>query len=157
VIQPDYWPGIIPVSIAFPANAFAAERSGWSFVQTGTKPMARHSSELRCSRIELVARRQERLSQGYPNFHIYAGSQLVGRIYQTHYTGLSQGWFWGINGLTVDLSIGAVMHGYAAGFSEAKTKLRAAFNSWVEWAEAVRKDDLKYSSVAAQLKAMDVA
>jgi hypothetical protein len=109
------------------------------------------------SRIELLARRQEDLSQGCPDFHIYAGNQLVGRIYQTHFTDLSQGWFWGINGLTVDLSIDAVMHGHAAGFSEAKTKLRAAFNSWVEWAEAVPKDDLKYPSVAAQLKAMDVA
>src|SRR5215207_1476440 len=109
------------------------------------------------SRIDLVARRQEDLSQCYPYFHVYAGNQLVGRIYQTHFTGLSQGWFWGINGLTVDLSIGAVMHGYAAGFSEAKTKLRAAFNSWVEWAEAVPKNDLKYPSLAAQLKAMDVA
>ena len=85
-------------------------------------------------------------SQGYPDFHVYAGSQLVGRIYQTLFTGTSQGWSWGVNALTVDLSVGAVMHGYAADLLDAKTKLRAAFDRWIEWAEAMPKDDLKYRS-----------
>ena len=33
--------------------------------------------------------------------------------------------------------------------------LRAAFDRWLEWAEARAKDDLKYPSIAAEPKAMD--
>ena len=106
------------------------------------------------SRIELVARRQEDLHQGFPDYHVYAGNQLVGRIYQTHFNSTSGGWFWGVNALMADLSVGAVMHGYAADLSDAKAKLRAAFHRWIEWAEAMPTDDLKYPSIAAQLKAM---
>ena len=116
--------------------------------------MARDACASVISRVALVARRQADLSQGYPDFHVYAGSQLVGRIYQTHFSSTAEGWFWGVNALTVDLSVGAVMHGYAAGFSESKTKLRAAFDRWLEWAEAMPKDDPKYPSIAAELKAM---
>jgi len=106
------------------------------------------------SSIDLVARRQADLSQGYPDFHVYAGNQLVGRIYQTHFNSTSGGWFWGVNALTVDLSVGAVMHGYAATLADAKTKLRAAFDCWIEWAEAMPRDDLKYPRIAAELKTM---
>ena len=50
--------------------------------------------------IRLVAKRQDDLPGGKPDYLVYAGSQLVGRIYQTHLTGSSETWFWGINGLT---------------------------------------------------------
>jgi hypothetical protein len=115
--------------------------------------MARDSSGLRCSRIELVARRQEDLSQGYPDFHVYAGNKSVGRIYQTHFDSTSAGWFWGVKALTVDLSVGSAMHGSAT-LADAKTKLRAAFDRWIEWAEAMPRDDLKYPRIAAELKTM---
>ena len=62
-------------------------------------------------RVALVAKRQEDLHGGKPDYFVYAGSQLFGRIYQTHLTGSSDNWFWGINGLTVDLSVGAVITG----------------------------------------------
>ena len=44
---------------------------------------------------------------------VYAGQQLVGRIYHTHFVKTANSWFWGINSLTVDLSVGAVMSGFA--------------------------------------------
>jgi len=109
------------------------------------------------SRIELVARRQEDLRQGHLDSHVCAGQQLVGRIYHTHFVKTANSWFWGINSLTVDLSVGAVMSGFARDLLDAKAQLRAAFDRWLEWAEAMPKDDLKYPSIAAELKAMDVA
>jgi hypothetical protein len=55
----------------------------------------------------------------------------------------------------------AVQHrayaGYAADLPDAKRKLRAAFERWLEWAEAMPKDDLKYLSIAAELKTMNAA
>ena len=65
--------------------------------------------------VALVAKRQEGLHGGKPDYFVYAGSQLVGRIYQTHLKGSSENWFWGINGLTVDVTVGAVMQGHASG------------------------------------------
>jgi hypothetical protein len=32
--------------------------------------------------VELVARRQTDLDQDFANYHVFAGSQIVGRIYQ---------------------------------------------------------------------------
>jgi hypothetical protein len=62
-------------------------------------------------RIDLVAKRQEELHSGKADYHVYAGAQLVGRIYQTHLTGSSENWFWSVNGLMVDRTVGAVMQG----------------------------------------------
>ena len=94
-------------------------------------------------RVGLVAKRQKELHGGKPDYFVYAGSQLVGRIYQTHMTGSSENWFWGVNSLTVDVTVGAVMHGHASDLLDAKAKLRTAFNRWIEWAEAMPRDDLK--------------
>ncbi len=60
--------------------------------------------------IELVLRRQEDLHDNRPDYSVYAGAQLVGRIYPTHFTGV---WFWGVNGLTVDSTVEANMQGHA--------------------------------------------
>ena len=115
------------------------------------------SSSMASSRIELVARRQEDLHQSHLDFHVYAGQQLVGRIYHTHFVKTANSWFWGINSVTVDLSVGAVMSGFARDLLDAKVQLRMAFDRWLEWAKAMPKDDLKYPSIAAELKAMNEA
>ena len=107
--------------------------------------------------VGLVAKRQEDLHGGKPDFFVYARSQLVGRIYQTHLTGTSATWFWGINGLMVDVTVGAAMHGHASDFEDAKAKLRGAFERWTEWAAAMPIDDLKYPTIAAELKAMNAS
>ena len=44
-------------------------------------------------------------------------------------------WFWGVNGLTVDMTVGAVIHGYTSGIDDAKAKLRAAFDMWTSQGE----------------------
>jgi hypothetical protein len=109
------------------------------------------------SRIELVARRQPDLQSGHPDYFVYAGEQCVGRIYQTHLSSTSENWFWGVNGLTVDSTIGAVMQGHATSFDDAKAKLRTAFDRWLEWARTMPVEDLKHRAVAAELAAMDAA
>jgi len=43
------------------------------------------------------------------------------------------------------------MHGHAWGLGDAKLKLRAAFKRWLAWALTMPKDDLKYSSIDAEL------
>jgi hypothetical protein len=111
--------------------------------------------QLMTERIELIARRQPDLHGGHPDYFVFAGEQLVGRIYQTHFTSTSEGWFWGVNGLTVDSTVGAVMHGYALSFRDARAKLRTAFDRWLEWAMAMPAEDLKHCAIAAGLRAMD--
>jgi hypothetical protein len=64
--------------------------------------------------VELIARRIEDLSDGHPDYLVYAGKQRVGRIYRTHFDSTAEGWFWGVNGVTVDVTVGAVMHDYAS-------------------------------------------
>ena len=49
------------------------------------------------------------------------------------------------------------MHGYAEGFVDARTKLRAAFDRWLEWALAMPRGDMKYLRISAELKKMDTA
>ena len=94
------------------------------------------------SHIELVPQRQDDLQGGRPDYFIFAGAQLVGRIYQSYLSGLGASWFWGVNGLTVDMTVGAVMHGHATDLQDAKAKLRTAFDRWLEWARAMPADDL---------------
>jgi len=60
--------------------------------------------------VELLARRQPDLTQGYSDYHVYAGAQIVGRIYQA---GPEQ-WCWAINSVMIDSTAGAGMAGYAA-------------------------------------------
>jgi hypothetical protein len=102
------------------------------------------------SSTHLIAKRQKDLQGGWPDYAVYAGEQLAGRIYQMH----DKSWFWGVNALTVDMTVGAVMHGYATGLDEAKAKLRAAFERWLVWARAVPASDLKHPRIAAELRNM---
>ena len=46
--------------------------------------------------IELIARRKEDLHNGHPDYYVYAGTQLVGRIYRTHLNATADQWFWGV-------------------------------------------------------------
>ena len=50
-------------------------------------------------RIDLIAKRQVDLDNGHPDYHVYAGKQLVGRIYKTNLTGAGDQWVWGVDAL----------------------------------------------------------
>ena len=95
------------------------------------------------NRIELVAKRQDDLEGDRPDYSVYAGEQLVGRVYCQVKRSDVEEWFWSVNALTVDRTIGIAMHGYAADLDDAKDKLRAAFEAWLLWARAVPLSDLK--------------
>jgi len=58
-------------------------------------------------KIVRLAKRQEDLRGGKPDFFVYAGSQLVGRIYQNHLTGIIRNLVLGYQWATVDVTIGA--------------------------------------------------
>jgi hypothetical protein len=107
------------------------------------------------NRIDLIAKRQEDdLHNGHPDYHVYAGRQMVGRIYKTHLTATKDNWFWGINAITWDMSLGEVMHGSATGLDDAKMKLRATFEKWLVWALAIPATDLKHPHIAEELSKM---
>src|SRR5215207_3904038 len=116
-MQPDFSRRRNLVSIGLPVSAFAAAMHGCSFAQTSRTTAG---SPMASSRIELVARRQEDLRQGHLDSHVCAGQQLVGRIYHTHFVKTEISWFWRINSLTVDLSVGAVMSVFARDLLDAK-------------------------------------
>lgn len=105
--------------------------------------------------IELVAKRQDDLQQGKPDYLVYAGEQLVGRMYRMN--PFDETWFWGVNGVTVDMSVGAVMHGYANGIDDAKAKLRVAFDRWLVWAKGLPAADRKHLLVSAELARIGAA
>ena len=50
-------------------------------------PAGDSSSEHAMSRVELIARCEQDLVGGFPDYAIWAGAQLIGRIYQRHATG----------------------------------------------------------------------
>jgi hypothetical protein len=80
-------------------------------------------------------RRQTDLDQGYADYHVYAGSQIVGRIYQQARS--PDQWRWAINSVMIDGTAGAGMAGYAESMEEAQRLLRPAFDRWLEWAQAI--------------------
>lgn len=100
--------------------------------------------------VELVARRQADLEQGHANYHVYAGEQLVGCIYQQ----APGHWRWAINTVMVDATIGMPLSGYAADMAEAQAHLRPAFERWLEWATAVPESDLKRGPLDRNLRAI---
>lgn len=100
--------------------------------------------------VELVARRQPDLDQGYPDYQVYAGAQIVGRIYQSSPTQ----WCWAINSVMIDSTAGGGMSGYAANMEEAQRRLRPAFDRWLVWALAIPPSDLKYGPLDRNLKAI---
>lgn len=102
------------------------------------------------NRFELVARRGPDLDQGYPDYSIYAGAQLVGRIYQAR----DDQWNWAINSVMIDATAGAGMSGSARSMSDAQAAFRPAFDRWLQWALAVPEADLKYGPLDRNLKAV---
>jgi hypothetical protein len=104
-------------------------------------------------RVELRPVRQEDLQGGHPDFHIYAGTQRVGRIYCHVMMSDRQQWFWGVNSVLLDATIGKPMHGYADDLEDAKRKARDAFEAWLVWAQSIPGDDPKHQVLAQQLAA----
>lgn len=102
--------------------------------------------------VQLIPRRQPDLQQGFRDYHIYAGEQRVGRIYQTHKTG----WWWGINSVMLDMTVGVVLQGYVGTQQEAQKNLRTAFDVWLAWALAMPASDLKFEQIDKNLKAIGV-
>jgi hypothetical protein len=103
------------------------------------------------SRIELVAKRQEDLQGGRPDYHVYAGCRLAGRIYRnTRSLFGSEIWSWGVQGIFTSMEAGQ-MQGSAESFEEAKTKLRTAFDLWLTWASAVPPSHLSYVAIRRDL------
>jgi hypothetical protein len=85
-------------------------------------------------RIALKAKREADLSSGHPDYSVWAGEQRVGRIYQKHAVGSHQYWFWGINEVTCDLTVGVPTYGAdATSFEDARAKFRVAFDCWLAW------------------------
>ena len=101
--------------------------------------------------IELVAKRQEDLQGDRPDYHVYAGSRLAGRIHQNTKTLFgSEIWSWGLQGIVTSMEMGQ-MHGSAESFEEATTKLRNAFDLWLSWALAVPSSHLSYVAIRRDL------
>jgi hypothetical protein len=105
-------------------------------------------------RIELRPVRQADVGRGQRNYHIYAGTHLVGCIYQHATKAEGEQWFFGINTVLTDARIGRSLQGYADSFDDAKVKLRAAFEAWLVWALSIEPSDLKHPVLARQLAAI---
>ena len=106
-------------------------------------------------RIVLIARREKDLQDGQPDYSIWAGEQRVGRIYRKHRRGDRELWFWGINSVTSDMTVGDPMQGLdAASFEDARARLRVAFDHWLAWALAIPRGDMKYERLSTELKKM---
>ena len=78
--------------------------------------------------IELVARRQEDLHDGRPDYLVYASDRQLGRIYQ-QLSGMArtEQWFWGVQGVLTSAEIGR-LQGFATSFDHAEAQLRTAFD-----------------------------
>jgi hypothetical protein len=106
--------------------------------------------------VELTARHDPDLQGGRPDYSIWAIEQRVGRIYQTHSFAPREQWFWGVNAVTLDMTVGVTLHGYATSFEDARAKFRVAFDHWLEWALEVPRGDMKYPRISAELMKMKV-
>lgn len=87
---------------------------------------------------------------------MYVGEQLVGRICCQVKRSDIEEWFWGVNAVTVDITVGTAMHGCATDLDDAKAK-RGAFGRWLLWARAIPDADLKHPHIAEQLRNMSAA
>jgi len=105
--------------------------------------------------VDLVPKLRTDLS--YPQYDIFAGEQLVGVIHRNVPTATSEIWFWAINTVMVDSTVGAAMKGYNRGLDSAKADFRQAFDVWLAWAIAMPKWDLKRPRIDKNLKAIGVA
>ena len=104
--------------------------------------------------VELVARRQPDLDQDFANYHVFAGGQIVGRIYLQARS--PDQWRWAINSVMIDSTAGAGMAGYAESMEDAQRMLRLAFERWLAWALAIPPSDLKHGPLERNLKAIGV-
>jgi hypothetical protein len=107
--------------------------------------------------IDLVAKLNRSCDR--PDYDIFAGEQLVGRIYLMHVTSNTESWCWGLNTITFDSSIGPpeMTRGYSDSLAKAQASFRVAFDRWLEWARALPSWDLKHKKVWRQLKNMGAA
>ena len=103
--------------------------------------------------MKTVELRHDDLQGGHPDYYVYAGTQLVGRIYLHIQMADKQKWFWGVNAVLHDSTIGRPMHGYADDLDDAKDRVREAFDAWLIWAQSIPSDDPKHSLAARQLAA----
>lgn len=97
-----------------------------------------------------------RADHGWPHYDVFAGEQLVGVIHRQIPTAATEVWFWTINTVLADSTVGAPMKGYTRSLNEAKADFRQAFNVWLAWAIAMPRWDLKRSQIDKNLKAIGV-
>jgi hypothetical protein len=111
-------------------------------------------------RIELVPRLEsERLGGDRPDYSIYTGQRMVGRIYLQNvgqFTEDSEQWFWGVQGVFTSMEIGH-LRGLAGSLDEAKARLRAAFDLWLAWALAAPATHLSYHTISKDLRDVGAA
>jgi hypothetical protein len=91
-----------------------------------------------------------------PDYDIFAGEQLVGRIYLMHVTSTNESWWWGLNSICLDATIPGMMKGYTQSLEKAQASFRAAFDVWLAWATAMPTWDLKQRQIGPQLKKIGV-
>jgi hypothetical protein len=106
-------------------------------------------------RVVLIAKRNH--DRDRPDYGIFAGPQLVGRIYQHYRASTSETWWWGLNTITFDSTVGDPMKGYADSLPKARAAFREAFDRYLAWGLALPQWDPKKAVVAAQLKKMGAA
>jgi hypothetical protein len=104
--------------------------------------------------IDLVARRNH--TRDKPDYDIFAGEQLVGRIYLMHVTSKAESWWWGLHTICFDSTTRGTMKGYTDSFEKARAEFRVAFDAWLAWAVALPVWDPKQRDLGPQLKKMDV-
>jgi hypothetical protein len=87
-----------------------------------------------------------------PDYDIFAGEQLVGRIYLLHVTSKTESWWWGLHTVCLDSTVPGRMKGYTDSFENARTSFRDAFDAWLAWAIALPVWDAKQREIGPQLK-----
>ena len=71
--------------------------------------------------IDLVAKLNR--AHARPDYDIFAGDQRVGRVYLMHTTSKSESWWWGLNEVMVDSTIGVPIKGYTDSLPKAQFSL----------------------------------
>src|SRR5690349_194374 len=98
--------------------------------------------------IVMVPRRQPDLREGRPDYHVYAGEQLVGRVYES-----SPGvWFWALNAILYDSTVDWPMKGHVPSMYDARRCMRQAFDVWLPWALGIPPSDPKFPRMDQDLR-----
>jgi hypothetical protein len=102
--------------------------------------------------VEIVAKLDR--TKDRPDYAIFAGKQLVGRIYRVYLSSTTETWWWGLHTITFDSSMGPpeTTKGYTNSLPWAQESLGAAFDHWLAWARAVPRGDMKYERISVELK-----